>query len=512
MKLFWKIFFSLFISFVVIVSSLSYIISVKQISDMEKGVIEDHEIIGSFLSKEIEVGYFESRWPFESLKKLSERKEVLFWWIVKDDGTIHLADNVSFMGTYAQDYFPQIASLAEKETISLNRNQNYAIFFKFLETGTKKWSFWFGFSMKQVSERRKEIIFLITAISMAALVTLGVILYFAMKHFTKPIEELSVGAAIIGKGDLTYRVGIKSQDELGQLTNSFNKMVDNLKESQNYLLAEITERKLSEEALQKSEKTAKRLAQENTIVAEIGRIISSTLNIEEVYEWFADEARKLFPFDGIAINIINYKKGNVTVPYVVGTSVPGCQPGDVLPLESSVTGDVARTRSGLIIQTEDKNELQARFPTLLTAFETGLRSVIAVPLISKDQGIGAIHFRSAKPNAYSNQDLKLAENIASQIAGAIANAQLFADLKQTEGAKEKLICELENALSQIKQLKGLLPICMYCKKIRNDKNYWQAVESYITEYSGAIFSHGVCPECHKKYIEPQLKRLESEEK
>jgi len=211
---------------------------------------------------------------------------------------------------------------------------------------------------------------------------------------------------------------------------------------------DISDRKQAEEALRFSEEMAKRLAQENAIMAEIGRIISSTLDIEDGYERFAEEAHKLIPFDGIAINIINYKEGTVTVPYVSGIDVPGCQPGDILPLVGSVTGEVMRTHSGLIIQTEDKNELQARFPTLLTAFDTGLRSVIAVPLISKDQVIGAIHFRSSKPNAYSDQDLKLAKNIGSQIAGAVANAQLFTEHMRAEEmlreSEEKYRTILEN--------------------------------------------------------------------
>ena len=196
----------------------------------------------------------------------------------------------------------------------------------------------------------------------------------------------------------------------------------------------ITERKQAEEALKRSEEEAKRLAQENAIVAEIGRIISSTLNIEEVYDRFAGEARKLIPFDGIAINIINPREGTNTVPYVSGTSVPGCQPGDVLSLAGSVTGEVMRTRSGLVIQTGDNNELQTRFPTLLTAWGTGLRSLVVVPLISKDRVIGAIHFRSVKSNNYSERDLKLAETIGSQIAGAVANAQLFNEREQAEKA------------------------------------------------------------------------------
>lgn len=55
--------------------------------------------------------------------------------------------------------------------------------------------------------------------------------------------------------------------------------------------------------------------------------------------------------------------------------------------------------------------------------------------------------------------------------------------------------DLEKALAHIKHLQGILPICMYCKKIRNDQNYWQQVESYVGEHSAARFSHGICPEC-----------------
>jgi DNA-binding response OmpR family regulator len=67
--------------------------------------------------------------------------------------------------------------------------------------------------------------------------------------------------------------------------------------------------------------------------------------------------------------------------------------------------------------------------------------------------------------------------------------------------------ELEDALKRVKQLQGLLPICSYCKKIRNDRNYWEQVDAYITSHSEAQFSHGVCPDCYEIHLRPQLARL-----
>jgi len=69
--------------------------------------------------------------------------------------------------------------------------------------------------------------------------------------------------------------------------------------------------------------------------------------------------------------------------------------------------------------------------------------------------------------------------------------------------------ELEEALARVKQLQGLLPICSYCKKIRDDQNYWQQVEGYISEHSEAVFSHGICPDCFEKFVKPELNKLKS---
>lgn len=80
-------------------------------------------------------------------------------------------------------------------------------------------------------------------------------------------------------------------------------------------------------------------------------------------------------------------------------------------------------------------------------------------------------------------------------------ARLSEKLDQSYQALEKTKQELEEALTNVKQLKGLLPICSFCKKIRDDQGYWGMIEAYIQEHSEAEFTHGICPDCLRKQIE-----------
>ncbi len=67
--------------------------------------------------------------------------------------------------------------------------------------------------------------------------------------------------------------------------------------------------------------------------------------------------------------------------------------------------------------------------------------------------------------------------------------------------------ELEEALAKVHHLQGLLPICSWCKKIRDDHNYWQQVDEYISAHADVQFTHGICPDCVEKVIKPELERL-----
>jgi CheY-like chemotaxis protein len=88
-----------------------------------------------------------------------------------------------------------------------------------------------------------------------------------------------------------------------------------------------------------------------------------------------------------------------------------------------------------------------------------------------------------------------------------ARVQAGGRILELQAALAARVAELEKLLSQVKQLHGLLPICSYCKRVRNDQNYWQQVEAYISERTDALFSHGFCPECYEQHVRPQLQDL-----
>ncbi len=199
----------------------------------------------------------------------------------------------------------------------------------------------------------------------------------------------------------------------------------------------LVELKTAEEALRGKDEAIWRLAKEKGIIAAIGRIISSTPNIEEVYERFAEEVRKLIPFDRLAVNLNDVEKGVIVNAYAAGMEVAGRQPGELIPLAGSLNERIMQTRESLLIQTEDKAVLAKNFPTLLSTFQAGFRSMLSVPLISSDEVIGVLHFRSTKPTAYTPNDMRLAEGVASQIAGAIALARLLSQRKSAEVALKK---------------------------------------------------------------------------
>ncbi|MDH4266682.1 MAG: PAS domain S-box protein [Deltaproteobacteria bacterium] len=215
------------------------------------------------------------------------------------------------------------------------------------------------------------------------------------------------------------------------------------------LFANVILRQRGEEALQKIQESFQWLAQENFTIAEIGQILSSTLDIEEVYGSFAEEVRHMIPFDRLAITTINSETDTFTLSYVAGPQLEERRLGDIIPLAGTGLEEVLKTRSSLLIGKKNREMVIRRCPGLLSTFRAGYQSCMLIPLISKNEVIGGLNFQSTQPDAYTEADMKLAERVGAQIAGAIANAQLYAKQKQGEEAlrssEERYRLLVENA-------------------------------------------------------------------
>ena len=105
-------------------------------------------------------------------------------------------------------------------------------------------------------------------------------------------------------------------------------------------------------------------------------------------------------------------------------------------------------------------------------------------------------YRWFRWNATADMDRQLIYSLARDIT----------ESKRAEEERERLLRELQAALGEVRDLREIVPICMYCKSIRSDKNYWQSVETYISSHTQAQFSHGICPHCYQNVFKPELER------
>ena len=91
-----------------------------------------------------------------------------------------------------------------------------------------------------------------------------------------------------------------------------------------------------------------------------------------------------------------------------------------------------------------------------------------------------------------------------------ARLQVGIRVAELQGALHSRVAELQEALARVKTLEGIIPICMYCKRIRSDEDLWHQLEAYISRHSSAEFSHGVCPQCWDHKVAPELAQFEAE--
>ncbi|MBA7707722.1 hypothetical protein ES703_116601 [subsurface metagenome] len=149
-----------------------------------------------------------------------------------------------------------------------------------------------------------------------------------------------------------------------------------------------------------------------------------------------------------------------------------------------------RLRKGEIIHIKDVSKLPPEAkPEKEILTKQGIKSILVFPVGLRKNLAGFMGFDNVlETREWSNEDLELLR-ITSEII------ETAYERKQAEEEKEKLISELEEALTKIKTLSGLLPICANCKKIRDENGIWHQVEVYVRDHSNAEFTHGLCPKC-----------------
>lgn len=127
------------------------------------------------------------------------------------------------------------------------------------------------------------------------------------------------------------------------------------------------------------------------------------------------------------------------------------------------------------------------------------RRTYVLLLTSKDRKEDVVTGLEAGADDYVTKPFAT-EELRARLHVGVRILQLQAELSDR-------VHQLETAMANVRLLQGLLPICCYCKKVRNDQNYWQQVESYIMDHSQAQFSHGICPDCYDVMVKPELDQL-----
>ena len=185
-------------------------------------------------------------------------------------------------------------------------------------------------------------------------------------------------------------------------------------------------------AIQNSELHAalERGAMERKAIAEIGRIIGSSLDTEEVYERFASEVRTIVPSDRIAICLVDAEAQTFSTAYVSDMQPSDQVPEDRTPLEGTIVAEALRQSSGIVVRPDARSTGSQQPGGPGYPPNDGIRSSIAVPLTLGSGTVGVLTVQSRPGEVYTESHLSLAERVGSQIAGAVANSRLYSDLVQ----------------------------------------------------------------------------------
>ena len=223
-------FVEIYVLIVATVLAVAYAVTVWIIEREIEHIGRETRIAGSLASKAVEVGYVNSRIPFESLKSLSEKEDFLFCWVISEDGIIQYADDESFIGKRRPKSFSGLLPI-EDEELSINQAESFAIYRRVFKTRESRTEFWLGNSLYRTEIIRKRATLAAIGFTCSLLLLIALTLHRVVKKLIAPLSELTKGTQRLGQGDLAYRVPIHSTDELGQLGEAFNSMATEIEQA-----------------------------------------------------------------------------------------------------------------------------------------------------------------------------------------------------------------------------------------------------------------------------------------
>jgi PAS domain S-box-containing protein len=198
--------------------------------------------------------------------------------------------------------------------------------------------------------------------------------------------------------------------------------------------------------LKSAERELRKVVHHSEVVSEIGYVVSSSLDIDQVYARFADLVSQVIPWDRLVVTLKDDESGMVTRAFVAGLEVPGWEAGARHNIDQTIYVEEGLSERGYLVVGDRMFELAGRVPGVLDVYEQGIKSVLGVPLISDDLVIGEVSFGSLSPEAYEEPDLEMAKRMASQLSGAIVNARLHSDLGK-ESAERDVLAAIGRVMS-----------------------------------------------------------------
>jgi nitrate/nitrite-specific signal transduction histidine kinase len=300
-----------------------------------------------------------------------------------------------------------------------------------------------GFSRQYINSLASRTTIILVGSLVAFLFLAGIALIIFMKQSViQPIEAFTRAISKISPDNLSTRLKVQTEDEIGMLAMSFNRMAGDLEKSQNALQEARDELEQKVEARTRGER---RRSEQLRQINEVSRRISAILSLEELLPYLVNSLQETFKYDNVNIFLINPSLENVILKASAGRDKSAVPTGFSVPLNEGIIGKVAKTGEPLNIGDviiEPGNILSREFENT--------RSEMSVPIKMGNEILGVLDIQSIEPNAFDEIDLFTVQTLGDQLAVAIENARLYRESQGMAVLEERnrMAREIHDTLAQ----------------------------------------------------------------